>query len=140
MSSLLLLLISAPLSHAELSSVLKAVPPRSYANLLMSLMPKLRVRRWLLQSLLWLSVLVPMLLESLLSSRAVLLVESPSRMLRLLLGACTRGFAIASASLFPMLETLATTCARWLFVLASVSSVRLGDAAAIGEGGGGVDS
>ena len=75
-----------------------------------------------------------------LSSRAVILEGSLSGLLRLMLGTCTSSFTIAPASLFPILETLATTCAQWLFVLASVSSVRLGDAAAIGEGGGSMSS
>ena len=75
-----------------------------------------------------------------LSSCAVLLVESPSGLLRLMLGTCTSDFAIASASLVLILETLASSCARWLFMLASVSSVRLGDAVAIGKGGDSVSS
>ena len=75
-----------------------------------------------------------------LSSRAILLVESLSGLLRLLVGACICGFAIASASLIPMLETLASSCARWLSSLASVSFVGLDNAAAIGEGGEGAGS
>jgi hypothetical protein len=42
------------------------------------------------------------------------------------------------ASLIP--EMLASSCARWLFSLASVSSDGLGDVAAIDKGGGSVSS
>ena len=74
----------------------------------------------------------------LLSSCAVLLVESPLGLLRLLVGACTCGFMIASESLFSMLEILATSCAQWLFSFSSMSSDSLGDAVAIDEGRGSV--
>ncbi len=66
--------------------------------------------------------------------------EVAGAVLGLLWGACACGFVIESASSFPMIETLSSSCARWLFDMASVSSGGLGDAAAIDGGGGGVSS
>jgi hypothetical protein len=57
-------------------------------------------------------------------------------MLRLLVGACTCSFAIASVLLIP--EMLASSYAQWLFSLASVSSDRLDDVAAIDKGEGSI--
>jgi hypothetical protein len=116
MSSLLVLVlvVLAPLSRAELSSALKVVLPRLYTNLLMSLTPKLRVSRWLLWLLLWLLALVSMMLVLLLSSHAVLLVVLLLGLMWLFCGTYACGFAIVSASLISMLEMLASW-ARWLF-------------------------
>jgi hypothetical protein len=99
----------------------------------MSLTPELGLNGWLLES-------VSKERVSLLSSRAVLPAVLLLGLLWLFFGACACGFVVASASLVSRLETLASSCARWLFSLASVSSDGLGDAAAIDEGGGGVSS
>jgi len=58
-------------------------------------------------------------------------------LLRLSRGGCACSFNIEFTLPFPMLEMFASSCARWLFILASVSSDRLGGAVAIDRGGGG---
>jgi hypothetical protein len=130
---LLLLLLLVPLSHAEPSSALKVVLPRLYTKLLMSLMPELGLNGWLLESALKEQVL-------LLSSCAVLPVVLLLGLLWLFFGACACGFIVASASLISRLETLAFSCAWWLFCLASVSSDNLSDAVVVDEGRGGISS
>ena len=89
------LVVSAPLLRAELSSVFKVVLPGSYANLLMLLMPKSRVSGWLLWLLLWSLVPVSMLVVSMLSSRAVLLMELLLELWGFFCRTCACGFAIA---------------------------------------------
>ena len=118
LASLLLLLV--PLSHAELSSALKVVPPGSYTILLMLLTPESGLHGWLLESLLWPLLSVSMLRELLLSSCAVLPAVLLLGLLWLFCRACACGFVVASASLISRLETLAFSCVRWLFCLASV--------------------
>ena len=129
MLQLLALLLS---SHVRPSLVLRSFLPGSYTNLL--LLPVLKLLRsckWSWALLLWLlwSVLSPLSCTGL--SLMMLL-----GLLRLSQGACACSFDIEFTSPFSILETFASTCAQQLFVLASVSSDRLGGAVAIGDGQG----
>jgi len=72
-----------------------------------------------------------------LSSRAVLSLISLPGLSWPFQGACVCGFVNELASPLPMLEILACSCARRLFVLASVASGGFNEAVAIDEGVGG---
>src|SRR5260221_4245263 len=149
---LLLLLVMSPLSCVAPFSVLGLFPPGSYMSLhLLPLLMFVGLCGWSQSLLLWLVMLVTSVLGMwnallLLLRRSPVLSPSPCAVLSsmsplgLLWGACACGFIIESASSFPMIETLSSSCARWLFDMASVSSGGLGDAAAIDGGGGGVSS
>src|SRR5712691_9958641 len=154
MPLLLLLLVMSPSSRVALFLVLGLFPPGSYTSL--HLLPLLMfvglcASGWSQSLLPWLVMLVTSVLGMwnallLLLRRSPVLSPSPCAVLSsmsplgLLWGACACGFVIESASSFPMIETLSSSCARWLFDMASVSSGGLGDAAAIDGGGGGVSS
>jgi len=112
--------------YIKSSLVLKIFSPRLYTGLPLSLMPSSRLCGWLLQPLLW-----SLLLMLLLMSCAVLLVVLFVRFLGLFCGACACSFIIRFVSPLSMLEMLASSCACWLFILASVSLDRLGSMATI---------
>jgi len=122
---------SSPSSRVEPSLILEMLPPGSCTKLLKSLESNVQLRLQLLSSLL------PVLSSSLC---AILSSMLPLGLMWLLWGACACGFVIESASSFPMLETLPSSCAWRLFDMASVSSSGLGDAVAIDGGGGGGSS
>jgi len=137
--SLLMLMLSSSTTRVESSLVSKLLPPRSYTNLLLLLEPtSLRLCRWLVQLRLLLLSRTPML--SLLSCTGLPLMLA-SGWLSLLLGTrAGSGFVIGLASPFSVFVMSVCSCIWRLFGLASVASVGGGDAAAIGEGGGGVSS
>src|SRR5712691_11433042 len=147
---LLLLLVMSPSSRVAPFSVLGLFPPGSYTSLhLLPLLMFVGLCGWSQSLLPWLVMLVTSVLGMwnallLLLRRSLVLSPSPCAVLssmsplRLLWGACACGLVIESASSFPMIETLSSSCARLLFDMASVSSGGLGYAAAIDRGGGGV--
>ena len=146
---LLLLLLLSSSTRVKSSLVSRPLPPRSYTNVPSSLMPKsLRFRRgWLRLRLRTLRLWLPWSMMSvkpmtLPSSRVGLPSMSLSGMLLLLsLGSCAcSDFVIGLASPLSVLVRSVCSCIWRLFGLASVISVGGGDAAAIGEGGGGVSS
>ena len=143
------------------SSILVPSPPGSYANLLLSLVPKLlalygwllllRLRLRLLPSLMTpmssrggLPLMLLLLLSALLSPCAVSPLMSLSGWLWLSLGTCAcPDFMIGVALPSLTLEISACSCIWRLFGLSSVAlmiSGCMGDVAAIGEGGGGGSS
>ncbi len=153
--SLLLLLVMSPSSRVAPFLVLGLFPPGSYTSLhLLPLLMFVGLCGWSQSLLLWLVMLVTSMLgmgnallllqlwSPVLSSSpcAVLSSTSPLGLMWLVRGACTCGFIIESTSSFPMLETLSSSRAQWLFNMTSVSSGGLGDAAVIDKGGGGVSS
>src|SRR5260221_7867306 len=147
---LLLLLVMSPSSRLAPFSVLGLFLPGSYRSLhLLPLLMFVGLCGWSQLLLPWFVMLVTSVLGMwnallLLLRRSPVLSPSPYAVLSsmsplgLLWGACACGFVIESASSFPMIETLSSSCARWLFDMASVSSGGLGNAAAIDGGGGGV--
>jgi len=125
---LMLVLVLLPSLRLELSLVSRMLPPGSYTSLPSSLVLELLgSHKWLWSLLLWSRLLVS-------SSHGVLSLISLSRLSWLFRGGCVCGFVNGLASLIPMLELLACSCARRLFVLDSVTSDGFSDAVAIDEG------
>jgi len=136
LTALLRMLLSSSLRCAP-SSVLKLFPPGSYTRLPLSLVLKLLGSRGWLRSLLMWTVLPVLSLCAGLSSLL------SSGWLWLLLGTCAcPDFVIGVAS--PSLTLEISACSFiWqllLFCLTLVASDRSGNAAAVGEGGGGRSS
>jgi len=132
--TLILVLILSLLPCVEPPSVLTSFPSGLYTRLLLSLVLKLLCSHWWRQSLLMWTVSPVLSLHAGLSP--VLLAGSLWETC-----ACS-DFLIALASPFLTVEILAFSFAQrlWLFGLISVALDRLGDAAAVGEGGGGGSS
>jgi len=137
--SLPMLMLSSSTTRVESSLVSKLLLPGSYTNLLLLLEPTLlRLCGWLVQLRLLLLSRTP---TSSLLSRAGLPPMSASGWLSLLLGTrAGSGFVIGLASPFSVFVMSVCSCIWRLFGLASVVSVGSGDAAVIGEGGGGISS
>jgi len=132
--TLILVLILSLSLRVEPPSVLTSFPSGSYTRLPLSLVLKLLCSRWWRRSLLMWTV------SPVLSLRAGL---SPVLLAGSLWETCAcSDFLIALASPFLTVEISAFSFARrlWLFGLISVASDRSGDAAAVGEGGGGGSS
>jgi len=131
---LMLVLVPSPSSCLEPSLVSRMLPPRSYTSLPLSLVLKLLgSHKWLWSLLLWSRLLVSL-------SHGVLSLISPSGLSWLFRGACVCSFVSGLASLIPMLELSACSCAWRLFVLAPVTSDGFSDVAAIDKGVGGRSS
>jgi len=125
---LVLVLVLSPLLRLELSLVSRMLLPGSYTSLPLSLVLKfLGPHEWLWSLLLWSRLLVS-------SSHGVLSLILLLGLLWLFRGACVCGFVNGLASLIPMLELSACSCARRLFVLALVTSDGFSDVVAIDEG------
>ena len=142
----LLLLVSAPLSHIELSFELSMFQPESYTSLrLLMLMPPgsnvwLRLRPlvwWVLLALLGLLLLLR--LVPLMSSHAVLPRMSLSQVFWLWLGACACGFALGFTLLLLVFGMLTCSFVWRLFGLASVVLDGSGDMTEV-DGGSGASS
>jgi len=131
---LMLVLVLLPSSHLEPSLVSRMLPPRSYTSLpSLLVLELLGSHKWLWSLLLWSRLLV-------LLSHGVLSLISPSGLSWLFWGACVCSFISGLASLIPMLELSACSCARRLFVLAPVTSDGFSNVAVIDKGVGGGSS
>jgi len=131
---LMLVLVPSLSLRLKLSLVLRMLPPRSYTSLPSSLVLELLgSHKWLWSLLLWSRLLV-------LLSHGVLSLILPLGLLWLFRGACGCSFISRLASLIPMLELSACSCAWQLFILAPVTLDGFSDVAAIDKGVGGGSS